>query len=325
MTRALVLVLALLAAGCAGSSPAPEPVAASVAPATSRALGRRLVGLRLTPPKVRPAGWEWPAQARQLGGRKGGPIGPAVVRELNRLGITVNGVYTPPSSGLSNPLTADLSVGGNLITSVDGTAQLELVNNFAALRDSSGSSEVTASATGLDLTGHSQVEVSINGSGVGTFNSSGLVMASGKATTGGALSWTSSTLTYSLGSNTATAFMRREGDTAVFRCNLLFSGAPAAGNLLVTLPTGLTVNTSKLPGGGSTTTKVGCGAWLDAGVNRYPSVSVWLNDSTSVYVLTETQKGSTGDPMEANGTQALFTVGASDELYFEFAVPVTGW
>lgn len=119
MTRALVLVLALLAAGCAGSSPAPEPVAASVAPATSRALGRRLVGLRLTPPKVRPAGWEWPAQARRLA-RKGGPIGPAVVRELNRLGITVNGVYTPPSSGLSSPLTANLDAGGYSATSLGG-------------------------------------------------------------------------------------------------------------------------------------------------------------------------------------------------------------
>lgn len=227
--------------------------------------------------------------------------------------------------GLSNPLAADLSVGGNLITSADGTAQLELANTFAALRDTTGSSEATATSLGLDLYGHSKVEVGIGGSGVGTFNSGGLTMSSGKAVTGGALSWTSATLTYSLGANTATAFMRREGDTAVFRCNLLFSGAPAAGNLLVTLPVGMTIDTNKLPGGTSTTAKVGCGAWLDAGVNRYPSVSVWLSDSTSVYVLTDTQKGSTGDPMESNGTQAIFTVGASDELYFEFAVPVTGW
>lgn len=108
MTRALLLVLALLAAGCAAPADRADELVGvtQVRPAKT---GRRLV---LVPPKVRPADWKWPAHVRELA-RKGGPIGPAIRRELDQLGITVAGVYTPPSSGgVSNPMTEDLDAGG---------------------------------------------------------------------------------------------------------------------------------------------------------------------------------------------------------------------
>lgn len=351
MTRALVLVLALLAAGCAGSSPAPEPVTAGVAPATSRALGRRLVGLRLTPPKVRPAGWEWPAQARQLA-RKGGPIGPAVVRELNRLGITVNGVYTPPSSGLSNPLTADLDADAYSLLDVGQINFGPATVSTPAIRAVSGANGtyelVRADGTGAAMavrashsggvyyeSADSANYVRPHSGGVDVVAGSGTlsldadtVLGSGKTLTGGTLSWTTwSSITGSWSTNTTyTGTRSRIGNDFIGRVKITLSGDPGAGALTINLPSGLTIDTTAHASPAVSAAVLGYGQGLDAGTLAYPLVVSYHSSDTLVVVNALTAGGTYAALGNASAVLDVpFDWQSGDSLGVEFRVTCTGW
>ena len=96
--RALVLLLALLAAACSAPAPARRERADELGVSD---LGSR-VYVRLAPPKVRPPGWTWPERVSlRVPTRKGGGKTVALVRaELERLGITANGLYTAPLTSI---------------------------------------------------------------------------------------------------------------------------------------------------------------------------------------------------------------------------------
>lgn len=229
--------------------------------------------------------------------------------------------------GVANPLTADLSVGGNLLTSTDGTAQLELSNTFAALRDTTGSSEVTASATSLDLYGHSQVDVGIGGGSVGTFTSSGFALGTGKTLTGGTLTWTSWTPTGSWSTNTTyTGYRARIGNDLLARVKITLSGDPGAGALTVNLPSGLTIDTTAHASPAVSAAALGYGQGLDAGTLAYPLTVSYHSSDTLVVINALTAGGTYAALSNASAVSDVpFDWQSGDSLGVEFRVTCTGW
>ena len=137
--------------------------------------------------------------------------------------------------------------------------------------------------------------------------------------------WQSFTPTGTWSTNTTyTGKYRRLGDSAEIQVQISLGGAPNAASLGVNLPSGLTIDTTKLAGTGNATSIVlGQGGSLRSGVSNQ-SLHVSYSSPTSVGILIDNATGSY--VVDASVTQAVPSVwGNLDFIYLTFRAPILGW
>lgn len=137
--------------------------------------------------------------------------------------------------------------------------------------------------------------------------------------------WVAYTPTGSWVSNTTyTGLWRRVGDTLEARAKAATSGAPTNTQLTISIPSGLTIDTTKL----LTTTQgfasiLGEVVAVDAAAAIYFGAVVY-NDTTSVYGYVFSASGAYAQAANFS-TTAPFTFGSGDSVEFKFKVPIVGW
>lgn len=121
--------------------------------------------------------------------------------------------------------------------------------------------------------------------------------------------------TPTLNSNTSvasnTAYHRRVGDSIEIQGLVTYNGVGAATPLTISLPTGLTLNTSKLSSGSSSS--VGTGYWSDAGT-AFKNIMARANTSSFAF-YDHGGAGTLGSNAFANG----------DVVSYSVLIPVQGW
>lgn len=133
--------------------------------------------------------------------------------------------------------------------------------------------------------------------------------------------WQSYTPTGSWTTNTTyTGKYRRVGDSIEVDTTATLAGAPNSATFSVNLPSGFTIDTTKL--NNIDNIALGYGISLDAGVNSFSLIANY-NTTTSVKATTTNASGTFST--NADVTQAVpFTYGASDRVQISFRVPILG-
>lgn len=115
---------------------------------------------------------------------------------------------------------------------------------------------------------------------------------------------------------------RRVGDSMEIIAQVSCSGAPTGTNPTINLPSGFTIDITKL----ATDTSrepMGLAVFVDAGVQTYRG-AVFLNTTTSVMPVAYGVAGTYANDAVAS-TTTPFTFGASDIITVEFKAPIVGW
>lgn len=135
--------------------------------------------------------------------------------------------------------------------------------------------------------------------------------------------WVSWTPTGSWTSNTTyTGQWRRVGDSAEFTVKVATSGAPTSAALTINLPSGMTIDTAKVPYV-QFATEFGR-AIMDDSDSTYYYGSVNYSTSTAVIINVSNSSG-TYDFIALCTQAAPFTFGAGDSVVAQFKVPILGW
>lgn len=125
-------------------------------------------------------------------------------------------------------------------------------------------------------------------------------------------SWVSNT-TYS-------GYWRRVGDSVHVIARVAVSGgAPTAATLTIGLPSGLTIDTAKLPSTSTNSGAFGAARIYDSGTAQYAGTVMYQNTTT----VTVSYQGTGSLGWVTNTAPMSFTTG--DEVDVEFMVPITGW
>lgn len=133
------------------------------------------------------------------------------------------------------------------------------------------------------------------------------------------------------GSTTVTAFMQRNGDRARFIGDALFSTIFTGGSATFDLPTGLTINTAKIPGTpvANKTPPLGFASCFDVGVDSFVARVFYANTSRVIITAFTDDSGAGSSAATDSGggvnTTFPFTWANNDRMFFDFDVPITGW
>lgn len=140
-----------------------------------------------------------------------------------------------------------------------------------------------------------------------------------------ATDWVSFTPTGSWSTNVSyVGYWRRVGDSMEIQAAVTCSGAPTSANLSINLPSGYSIDTTKLAQSANSSGVVGYGDVRDAGTNSYPVFAAYNGVATSISAFVPNASG-TYDTL-ANVTQAApITFGASDTVRIFASVPIVGW
>lgn len=134
--------------------------------------------------------------------------------------------------------------------------------------------------------------------------------------------WESYTPTGSWDTGTYTGKWRRVGDTMECAIQVATSGAPAASDFSVSLPSGFVIDTAKLNDPtAQTSAELGIGNGRDAGTDIFGPFLVTYKDTTSVYLLVDDGDKTLSILSKTNP----FTVGNGDEFWLSFKAPILGW
>lgn len=135
--------------------------------------------------------------------------------------------------------------------------------------------------------------------------------------------WISYTPTGSwVANSTYTGYWRRVGDQMEVNFRIALSGAPTAASLTVNLPSGYTIDTSKITA--LATTVVGVGNIDESAGNSNIGARINYNSTTSVTVNYIRLSGSLYDYPGVNATTPV-TFGNTDNVSGTFLVPISGW
>lgn len=136
--------------------------------------------------------------------------------------------------------------------------------------------------------------------------------------------WTAFTPTGSWTSNTTySGFYRRVGDSIEVITRVLLSGAPAASTLTLTIPLGLTIDTSKLTPQVTSDLPYGTTIILDSGTTNYFGTLTY-NSTTSLLARVLSDNGTaTRYVSVTNAAPMTFT--NLDEVQVRYSVPIVGW
>jgi hypothetical protein len=139
--------------------------------------------------------------------------------------------------------------------------------------------------------------------------------------------WISFTPTGTWTTNTTYEGMyRRVGSDMELDYRLTLAGAPTGGNLILNMPTGFTIDSTKLVGGSFTTAYTGiCGAVLDAApAAEYPIVGrPSTNTTITPYVVKE--NANTWVTSDSIGATSPITFASGDRVHVKMKVPVSQW
>ncbi len=217
--------------------------------------------------------------------------------------------------GVANPMTADLDADGYYITNAQGVRGINDGSDLNIYARGSGGRVMLGYDTGGGILPVAYAE------------STGLTMASGKAITGGTLTWTSWTPTGSWSSNvTYTGTRARIGNDLLARVKVTCSGDPGAGALTINLPSGLTIDTTAHASPAVSAAALGYGQGLDAGTLAYPLAVSYHSSDTLVVVNALTAGGTYAALSNASAaTDVPFDWQSGDSLSVEFRVTCTGW
>lgn len=141
--------------------------------------------------------------------------------------------------------------------------------------------------------------------------------------------WQSYTPTGSWNTNsTYTGRFRRVGDNLEVQVGIDLTGAPNSAALTINIPTGLTIDTTKLVNSTTTIPQVGIGTVRDTGINNYP-ITVHYNSTTSVAVTAQRTVAGTNPVNIDSGSQVTqavpFSFNTGDQVQIDFKVPIVGW
>lgn len=132
--------------------------------------------------------------------------------------------------------------------------------------------------------------------------------------------WESFTPTGSFTNTTYTGSYRRYGDTAEIQIRGFLTDIPAGGTLTVNLPSGLLIDTNKLPVGSNEV--LGTVLMLDSGTSYAGGVVRYVNTTT----VAATVKNATGAQYaDASTPSTPFTWAANDVFSLNFSVPIQNW
>ena len=135
------------------------------------------------------------------------------------------------------------------------------------------------------------------------------------------------TPTGSWSTNTSySGFYRRIGDSMECEITVTTSGAPNSANLTVNLPSGFTIDTSKLDASSTTNGSLGLGGAYDNSGTLFP-LRLQYESTTAVRVYAVRTDGTYADlSPDSTVDQAIpFTWGSGDRLTVKFTVPISGW
>ena len=127
--------------------------------------------------------------------------------------------------------------------------------------------------------------------------------------------WVAYTPTGSWSTNTTySGFWRRIGDTMEIQAKALCSGAPTSASLYFNMPTGYTMDTTKL----QSVSTIGIASMQDSGVNSYTGEVQYISSGQlAVY--------TTVSPATAVTQAVPFTFGNADYVTINVSVPIVGW
>ena len=137
--------------------------------------------------------------------------------------------------------------------------------------------------------------------------------------------WTSYTPVLQGGNNgtaytntTSTGKWRRVGDSMEISIDSSFSGAPGAGGTYFawTLPSGYSIDTTKILNNGASSGTVGLTHVYDGGANYVGAV--WVNTASTVGAVG-------GDGTNLTSATVPLSFGANDQISLFFTVPISGW
>lgn len=137
--------------------------------------------------------------------------------------------------------------------------------------------------------------------------------------------WDSFTQTGSWVSNTTySSKWRRVGDTLQVMGQVALSGAPTSAFLSLNLPSGLSIDTTKVVNTASESNLLGVAKVLDNGSQYYRPASVVYNNATSVVIhAASTSTSQTADSLITQSVPMTFANG--DQIWFFYSVPIAGW
>jgi len=126
---------------------------------------------------------------------------------------------------------------------------------------------------------------------------------------------------------TYTGKWRRVGDSMEADVFISLTGAPTATGLSINMPSGLSIDTTKVANSGVDSTIVGSGLVVQAGLS-YPITVVEIASSTTIRVGTQTTVSGTNpqpitDAIVTNTVPITFASGAT--VAITFRVPIVGW
>ena len=139
--------------------------------------------------------------------------------------------------------------------------------------------------------------------------------------------WQSYTPTGSLTTNaTYTGFQRRVGDSLECEFLVSFSGVNTQGAVTINLPSGLTIDTSKITNTATDGSEMlGFGTYLRASTNNY-MLSLKYNSTTSLSVRVNNASGTYDvDTAMNTNTNVPATIGTGDKIQGFYRVPIVGW
>jgi hypothetical protein len=128
---------------------------------------------------------------------------------------------------------------------------------------------------------------------------------------------------------TYTGFWRRNGDRLECQIKVLCSGAPDNTGLILNLPSGMAIDTSKIFNSAKPIT-VGTALISDNGIADYEGYILWASGiaapTTTVMVLVSTASGTYTDASAAVlSTTVPMTWAVNDCISCEFSMPIVGW
>jgi hypothetical protein len=115
---------------------------------------------------------------------------------------------------------------------------------------------------------------------------------------------------------------RQVGDTAEYYVHIALSGAPTSATLTINLPSGQSVDTSKISGTGGTT-QIGSGGGNRGG--NAEKLYVTYNNATSVIVSFQSAASGTSALGSVVNATAPVTWASGDSLDVYFKLPISGW
>jgi len=139
--------------------------------------------------------------------------------------------------------------------------------------------------------------------------------------------WVSYTPTGSWSTNTTyTGRKRRVGDVGEYDIAISLSGAPTAATLTINMPSGETIDTTKISDTTSGLKHLGTGWILDSGTINYGLAQVSYFSSTAVLVrYTNASATGTGTNLLTVSNTAPMTFASGDKITLRYSAPIAGW